>query len=518
MISNRAQLLPILFASALGLQNFYDTAFAQIRIGPQGPFRVQSTEKKTIPVPRPNAPKKISLTLDATSAPEPALKYVLYPRYRDLKPGNGAIFYYRAVVALKDIPKSHFKEFYEKNYNAWMSGRYVDLPRNKVRKFLVPLNEVFESVKIATHREKCDWSWRLRDISGTKAIAFLLPELQEMRQIARVLKLKIRLAIAERRYDDAIEDLKVGYKLAHDIAIPRTLINDLVGIAIASMLNEELRNLMASPGAPNLYWALQSLPRPLIDLNPAMQYELTLPLQMFSLLKDPEADGRTSAEWANLVTRAFSEFGRVQSLEGSGGGPSLRLSARLMATGLVLRGYPRAKRDLVEWGYDAKRVEAMPVGQVIAIHQYRIYEHTAHEFLKWNSLPYPQSLPGLQRSSQQLKAEGYLASGPRSREVIPIVSLLFPAVIQAKNAEVRLETRIAGLKVIEAIRIHAARNHGQLPRTLGEISAVPVPLNPATGKSFSYSLKGNTGILLVPAPTLEIRRGDWRLEISIRPR
>ncbi|HEX4053468.1 MAG TPA: hypothetical protein VHX86_04315 [Tepidisphaeraceae bacterium] len=48
---------------------------------------------------------------------------------------------------------------------------------------------------------------------------------------------------------------------------------------------------------------------------------------------------------------------------------------------------------------------------------------------------------------------------------------------------------------VEAIRAYAAANNGQLPQHLAEITAMPVPVNPRTGKPFDYIVDGNTGVL-----------------------
>ena len=39
-----------------------------------------------------------------------------------------------------------------------------------------------------------------------------------------------------------------------------------VGIAISAMMTETLVELMEAPGADNLYWAIASLPQPLVDV------------------------------------------------------------------------------------------------------------------------------------------------------------------------------------------------------------------------------------------------------------
>ena len=108
--------------------------------------------------------------------------------------------------------------------------------------------------------------------------------MQELRGLGRFLALKARLEIAEGRLQNALETLKVGYQLAHDVAIPPTLINDLVGIAIANLMNNQLIELIKAPGSPNMYWAIAQLPDPFIDMQPAMEYEKLLPVKMFPFL------------------------------------------------------------------------------------------------------------------------------------------------------------------------------------------------------------------------------------------
>ena len=80
-----------------------------------------------------------------------------------------------------------------------------------------------------------------------------------------------------------------------------------------------------------------------------------------------------------------------------------------------------------------------------------------------------------------------------------LARLLLPAVQQAMAAEIRLQSNLAAIQTIEALRMHAAAHEGQLPRTLEE-TIVPVPLNPATDKPFPYELNDGVATLMVPAP------------------
>lgn len=489
----------------------------QVRLGPKGPQTVPTPAKNTSksqprrPPHDPNKPETFKLSVSPASEPHPALKYALLPKYGDITPGNSVPFYYRAILATQSMPKKALKRFWD-NYDRWMEGPPEKMPKQEVRQFLKSFNTIFDELKVATHRESTDWSWRMRRIRGLKAISFLLPEIQESRQVARLLVLRIRLAIAERRYDDAIASFQMGYKLARDVAEPPTLINDLVGVAIAQILNSELRNMIASPGAPNMYWALSKMQRPFIDLEPAMQYEMSLPAKLFPSMLEAETADHSPEEWGRILGKAFlslrgTETGRIAK--------ERAVQAQLAVTGLALQAYPRIKRELIAAGYDRKRVEAMPVGQAIAIHQARTYQYMYQEMMKWSHLPYHVAAPYARKTEARLKREGYFAPAGRSRELIPLAGMLLPAVWQAHSASARLDARLSGLQTLEAIRMYAADHGGQMPDTLADIRKVPVPNNPLTGQPFPYHKSADTAVLEMPAPARLPANIGWRLEITV---
>lgn len=495
-------------------------ANAQLRIGPTGP--IETRRKSGEPGqpgtrPRRNQPQRHQFRLAPAAEPEPALKYVLTPREEDRRPGNAAPYYYRALLAMQTSPAGRMKELHDpRNYDRWMSGSMATFPKDEVAKFLKKFPGTFANLRVAASREECDWSWRLQDLSGVDAISFIIEEVQQSRELARLVILKIRLAIAEKRFDDAVDWLRIGYKLANDVAEPPTLINDLVGVAIASMMTAEVKNLIAATGSPNMYWALSSLPTPLINIRPAMRYEMSLPKKVFPALEYAETAQHSAEEWANLLTTAVREIQKLQRSGGRRPRPVPEMQHRLMAVGLALRGYPRAKRELVEWGMNPEKVDAMPVGQVVTIHQARVYRHMYQEMMKWTYLPYDQAYAGLQRSEAKLKSEGYFGSFDRSREIIPLTSLLLPTTTLAYRATARVDVRIAGLRVLEAVRMHAAENNGRLPDSLDKITMVPVPRNPATGTHFHYRVVGGRALLDIPAPPGGQKRNGWQLEFTVK--
>ncbi len=66
-----------------------------------------------------------------------------------------------------------------------------------------------------------------------------------------------------------------------------------------------------------------------------------------------------------------------------------------------------------------------------------------------------------------------------------------PATKAVRRAQARLDQRIALLRHVEALRLHAAEHDGKLPAKLSEVS-VPLPDDPVTGKPFRYELTGAT--------------------------
>lgn len=457
------------------------------------------TADEAFPTIPPETPS-VELTLRPAAAPAPALKYRFVRDLSERKPGNAVPFYYRAIQLELEVRRNDKPETIEK-WISWLEKKPHELPVAEVRAWLATRTQVLHELRTALGRERCDWDLRFHDLPGRESISFLMSEIQESRALARILQLEVRLAIAEGRHADAVAAIRDGFQLATDIdrALP-SLIADLVGLSIASVMRECVTDLIAADGSPNLYWALQTLPPQMVDFSSSIDFELDWPLRFLPFLRDAETAERSSEEWSRLLTEGLRE---VQEVDGPSRLPANEASIanRLLATGLVLKNYPFAKRELLAAGFEATRLERMPTAQVVAIFAARCQQHVRHELLKWIHVPYPEAHAGTERTMAQLIEDGYIGGSvgsPPQRDPLGIVSLLVPALTQVRYAVVRGEQSHAGLLVIEAIRLHMAENNGQLPRTLADIKAVPVPLNPATGKAFPYRLAADHAELYLP--------------------
>jgi hypothetical protein len=183
-----------------------------------------------------------------------------------------------------------------------------------------------------------------------------------------------------------------------------------------------------------------------------------------------------------------------------------------------MRSYPVAKRELIAQGMNAATVDRMPVGQVVSIYVRNCYQHVAQEFEKWSSLPYAEGEHHLRRLMPQLQEAGYLRSSPTSiasRDPLLINQALLPSFMtgEAFNRPRRI---IALLATVEAIRMHAAANQNALPAKLSDITAVPVPLDPATAKPFLYRVVDGKGELLAPPTQPGVEYSGRRMLLQIQ--
>ncbi|TWT87699.1 hypothetical protein Mal64_32420 [Pseudobythopirellula maris] len=408
--------------------------------------------------------------------------------------GNAALHYYRLhTFDSVDATSKSGRDLYGEAFDGWYSLRGTPIEKLPLDDMRVAASWFEQSVRAflepAARCRECVWGVDQASLRGEETIQYMLPELQYQRGAARLLAIQTRLAIAEGRYDDAVRLLRIGFHMARDTGDAPFIVCGLVGGAIAGINFDAATELIAAPDSPNLYWALSELPDPLVPMRETMRFGLTLGPRVLPLIENAETAVRAPEEWNRLFREACVTLVSVSG-EGLFRRPLEEFSPLLAGTA----GYTHAKRRLVDWGFDANRVEAMPIGQVIAIYSARVYQRLADAALKPWLVPSSEALP-LARAAEELLYNCTQPDNP-DREVLPVASLLLPASTAARTVEVRTARRLAVLRLIEALRMHAAET-GSLPDSLDEVSVVPVPENPATGEPFDYQLSEGSAVISV---------------------
>jgi len=80
----------------------------------------------------------------------------------------------------------------------------------------------------------------------------------------------------------------------------------------------------------------------------------------------------------------------------------------------------------------------------------------------------------------------------------------------------RLDTDVAALQCVEAIRFYAASHGGRLPQALTDIKEVAIPNDPMGGAAFRYTRTGAAAVLASTVPAGGEKKDELRYEISVR--
>jgi len=186
------------------------------------------------------------LSLAPAAEPVPAMAYRLLPRLLDQKTGNAALLYYSAAAL---CPDGELEDVHEK-IGEWRDLPVDQLPRKEVEQALSSFSNSFHYIALAAQRADCQWEMPLED-----GYSLQLPHLSTFRRMIFAMQLRIRLKIADGQTDQAMEMLQQGLYMGRSIARGRTVIQDLVGTAIAAMMFREVEGLIQMPDSANLYWA-----------------------------------------------------------------------------------------------------------------------------------------------------------------------------------------------------------------------------------------------------------------------
>ena len=170
----------------------------------------------------------------------------------------------------------------------------------------------------------------------------LLPDCQSMRQWARVLKFKARVEIAEHAYDQAVDTIETGIAFGRHVGQGPFMINYLVGNAICSLMLDCAEELIAQPGAPNLYWALTSLPRPLLSTREAFESEQRIGEDMVPEMAMTD-ETRSRTEWGVLLEKMYDRLRHLAQFVTSDPKVNEKLSSELG------RDLPSFRKDNIAW-------------------------------------------------------------------------------------------------------------------------------------------------------------------------
>lgn len=415
----------------------------------------------------------VSLVVSPARPAVPALGHRLLPLESELNPGNAAPIYMRLGLVI--APEA--REQLEKKPIDWLKVPLDQFPAAEAGKFIDRWKGQTALIEIGARRRSCEWDYPLAE-QRDHANNILLPDAQAMRTWGRLLAVKARVGVAEQEIDEAIRTIEAGIAFGRHVGDGPFLINNLIGMAIIRAMLDPLDEVISAPDAPSLYWSLTALPRPLVGIREALANEYKLCEWLLPEMTDLDQD-LTDAEWEARLARLHGRLVRLKAeYQPEKVDPRINTLAGFRELAL-----PDARKYVQE---RMGKVDGIGDDRMILIYLGGKYRDLYDEVYKASYLPFWEAAPSYRRGEEQLQ-------GVKSGPLWPFASLI-AAVESGHRAEAMLDRRIAALRIVEALRLHAGIE-GHLPESLDRVKVVPIPIDPVSGKPFAYRLEGGTATL-----------------------
>lgn len=394
----------------------------------------------------------------------------LMPSETELVDGNAAVVMLRLIGGENNFMRDIAPQVQE------LLALPLDDPRVKDE---FGFNRIQIELTRAALMRTADWGYPMQ-----QGADLLLPDLQSHRFIAGFgMSLWIRKQLESDFTTTAMEGIGTQLACAQHIGRTPIVVNQLVATNVALMSIDRIEELVEHDSVPNLYWPLTMIPDRLVNIQAALQWESELLVRSLpSLGKSMPPIGDPA--WDRIA----NEFSDVMVNNGA------FVNTELEAMVLKMKLLAAAKEQLPGMNlYPDSELQSMNDTETVMRWILAVSRSVNYQVEVCSSLPPSQAIPALadiQRRSEKLK-DDLGAPG------VPFIES--PANIYLHVA--KFDRFIKMLQTLEAVRHHVALNEGSLPKSLDEITSLPVPPDPLTGGSFRYEF--GDGSFVLQAPTIE---------------
>ena len=443
--------------------------------------------------PMTNATEIPIIDVQPSDEPVLALRYRFYATKRDLKPGAAAPHFTRALAQYLQVSEEA-RAKWNTFQNDFEDGKFT----GSIEAELEPFKECFEHLRVFGEREDLVSDSRWRDLRGPAIWEARLPEAQHSRELARLLKYQAIAQIRKKEFEGAFANVRTGYRLAEFIGQGESVVQKLVGIAIAGLMADVVQTAIATPQCPNLYWALATIPQPLVSVRDAIELELTGVEHVLPILGQSESSSMDQTAWQSLWKSTADDIRRLCADVGYGIDASDKLTAAV-AIGLST-GLEDAKSRLKHLGRTTIELKRMPPERILALDTLYEIRRIMSKYGKAYLLP--SSVRTDAMANENMELEEFQKQNSHSIAV-QVLSIVIPSANRVNHVELRQINSINRLMTLEALRMHAARHDGNLPSSLRELDCVPAIPNPFDGKDYRYRVTNEEKSMVV---TLDLEK------------
>ncbi|QDV41892.1 hypothetical protein Enr13x_17350 [Stieleria neptunia] len=447
------------------------------------------------------------LVLHARQQSDPPLRYRLWPAPERRRPRGAMVAVNRSMLLVAQVSAKQKRDFLDR-YDAWSQMPLDELPVEQAKASCLPFETAIGVLRTGENWMDLKYDLGLEDMSFSEKLGTLLPELQESRDLARLLCMRARVAAAEHRWTDAVDDLRLGFRLSEITAhSTNTLLSRLIGIAISESLLETIESMIQQPDCPNLYWALAGLPVDrLFEMREAIEYESTVAYHAGILAGLDELPDEIIGE-ARALNRLKELSDVIATMYDSVNTPAETTWLHQLSTGVLITMMVQPSRQLLLENDDWKeRVDELSDAEAVLRASDFELSRIRERWLAWSLLP--SDLWDVSKAERdaamKVSTDTVTLGGQLARVMLPSFQTATSSGLDVKQQHHRLLT-------LEALRMHAAET-GALPEAIDNLTPVPAWLDPISRKPFVYLRQTPTEATLSRAAG---RRNKENLTLSI---
>ncbi|MDR1385730.1 MAG: hypothetical protein LBJ67_18050 [Planctomycetaceae bacterium] len=379
-----------------------------------------------------------------------------------------------------------------------------------VKNFVEQNEPLFRCLEEGSHCDLCDFGIPFRETNNP--IGLPLSDIQNMREVARALRVKILLEIHEKRFNDAIKSIRVGLAMARHTGKQPLLICGLVGISIQNLMLQGLQEMMSDPDCPNFFWETATIPHPFLNFSDAAEAEKNLLPQTLPLLRKAmdSPESISDAEWRLLLQQMLDfliPFVDQQHTLAEFPYDLLKHSHQ----SFMISSYPAARQWFLAQGKTAEEIDAMIIEKVIGLHAVYELQRIGSEYYGGIYLPLWEKYETDEWYLQWHGETSLLLFSGNWFVNVP-TKLLLPAINSARTAYRRMAMSSDIMRIAAAIQDYAAQHHGNVPATLDEIKKLPIPfIDPTSGNAYDYKVVNGIGQIYVS----QAMSSDFIIEFEI---
>ncbi|MCO8124688.1 hypothetical protein NHH03_23315 [Stieleria sp. TO1_6] len=454
------------------------------------------------------APRTIQLA--AQQQPDPLLRYRLWPAPEYRRPRPAMVAVNRALLLVSQVSPREKRQFLQQ-YDQWSASAIDEIPLEQAKAICQPFATAISVLRSGENWMDLAYDLGIEEMSTREKAATLLPEYQEMRDLARLLSLRVKVAAAEQRWEDAIADLRLGFRLSEIAShATDTLLGRVIGIAIANVMMETIEVIISQPDCPSLYWALAGVPiERMTEMRQALEYESTLASQLGNIAGLPALTNQMIGQDAAVVR--LKEILDAYATDFQSTSPtSQNVVLRQLSTGLYVAMMVPMSRELLSHSPDWKdRVADLSDAEAVLRASDFELARIRDRWLAWSSLPQRQrnQIRDIRDTQMTTVSDSNTIGAQFARQLLPAVDQAFAAATEARQRHHRLIS-------LEALRLHAGQT-GELPESIQNLSPVPAWDDSLSETPFEYVRKSATHATLSRARGLR-NQDDLVVEIHLQ--